>query len=127
MGNAQNPFQNDHKKVLCVCSAGLLRSPTAAVVLSQPPYNFNTRAVGCVTEYALIPIDEVLVEWADEIVCMEQSHVDRIQRDILHSGSKTFVVLGIPDRFPYRDPELVEAIKASYDAKRPDNRNSSEN
>lgn len=26
MGNAANPYQGNYKKVLCVCSAGLLRS-----------------------------------------------------------------------------------------------------
>ena len=46
IANSTNPFQKDYKRVLCVCSAGLLRSPTAAYVLSQAPYNYNTRAAG---------------------------------------------------------------------------------
>ena len=41
-----NPYQGDYHKVLCVCSAGCLRSPTAAVVLAQEPFNFNTRSAG---------------------------------------------------------------------------------
>ncbi len=32
-GNIDNPYQGSAKKVLCVCSAGMLRSPTAANVL----------------------------------------------------------------------------------------------
>ncbi len=72
--NSGNPYQGEFKRVLCVCSAGLLRSPTAAMVLSQDPFNFNTRAAGIVPNYALIPVDEVLLEWADEIVCMELEH-----------------------------------------------------
>ncbi len=71
MHNAGNLHQGQYKKVLCVCSAGLLRSPTTAVVLSKEPYNFNTRAAGCVPDYALIKVDAVLIHWADEIVCME--------------------------------------------------------
>ena len=53
--NATNPYQGSYKKVLCVCSAGMLRAPTAAVVLSRPPYDFNTRAVGTDLGTALIP------------------------------------------------------------------------
>ena len=41
LANTQNKYQGKYKKVLCVCSAGLLRSPTAALVLSQEPFNFN--------------------------------------------------------------------------------------
>lgn len=35
---ARNSYQGDYRKVLCVCAGGRLRSPTAAVVLSQAPY-----------------------------------------------------------------------------------------
>lgn len=34
----KHPSQGDFKKVLCVCSGGLLRSPTVAWVLSNPPF-----------------------------------------------------------------------------------------
>ncbi len=57
--NMRNPHQGSNKKVLCVCSAGLLRSPTLAWILSNEPFNFNTRAVGTSSEYALIVLDEV--------------------------------------------------------------------
>jgi len=72
LANAKNPFQSDRKKVLCVCSAGLLRSPTDAWILSNEPFGFNTRAAGASDEYALIKLDQVLVEWADEVVVMEE-------------------------------------------------------
>jgi len=32
-------------------------------VLSQEPYNYNTRAAGIVDDYALVPVDEVLLNW----------------------------------------------------------------
>ena len=57
LGNVNNGFQGKFRRALCVCSAGLLRSPTLAEILSQAPYNFNTRAVGITKEFALIPID----------------------------------------------------------------------
>ena len=57
--NLRNPFQGEAKKVLCVCSAGLLRSPTAAIIL-QRDYGFNTRSCGINPDYALIDFDEIL-------------------------------------------------------------------
>src|SRR5580658_1563149 len=69
--NVRNPMQGDAKRVLCLCSAGLLRSPTVAWVLSNAPYDYNTRAAGVDHEYALVGIDQFLICWADEIVCVE--------------------------------------------------------
>ena len=79
MGNSKNEFQGKYKKVLCVCSAGLLRSPTAAVVFSQEPFNFNTRAAGLSHDFALIVVDEILLYWADEIVCMTKDQESDIK------------------------------------------------
>jgi predicted protein tyrosine phosphatase len=115
--NAVNPYQGKYRRVLCVCSAGLLRSATAAWVLSQEPFNFNTRSVGVEETYALIPIDPVLLTWADEVVCMTHEHALRIEALMKeHSIEKQIVILGIPDDFGYRDPTLVRRIKESYDA-----------
>lgn len=115
LGNSQNPYQGATKKVLCVCSAGLLRSPTAAVVLSQEPFNFNTRAAGVSDEYALIPVDEVLVTWADEIVCMEDSHRDVLRKQYGEVIDFKVKVLHIPDAFQYRNKELMKMIKERYE------------
>lgn len=115
--NSSNPYQGNFKRVLCVCSAGLLRSPTTAWVLSQEPYNHNTRAAG-VHSYALVPVDPALLQWAQEIVCMEQEHADAVARMVEASEFSVKApvrVLGVPDRFPYRDPDLVALIKERYD------------
>lgn len=111
--NASNPNQGKFKKVLCVCSAGLLRSPTAALVLSQEPYNFNTRAVGLEESFALIPIDEVLIAWADEIVCMTKAQ--KTQLKVMAPTTK-IVCLNIQDSYKYRDPDLIRLIKENYGA-----------
>lgn len=112
MGNAKNSYQTDIKKVLCICSAGLLRSPTAALVLSQPPYNYNTRAAGISDEYALIPVDKVLLHWADEIVCVEQSITNQLLEKF--DVKKPITTLSIPDMYEYRHPLLMEIIKKQY-------------
>ena len=78
LGNVNNGFQGKFRRVLCVCSAGLLRSPTLAEILSQPPYNFNARAVGIAKEFALIPIDMAHVAWADDIVVFNVQQFDVI-------------------------------------------------
>ena len=105
--NCKNPHQGNFPKVLCVCSAGLLRSPTIAYVLSQEGY--NTRAAG-VHDYALVPVDEVLLEWADFIVCADVEHTSilRAQTD------KEIITLNIPDKYGFRDLELVQLIKEKW-------------
>lgn len=116
--NAKNPAQGEAKRVLCVCSAGLLRSPTAAVVLSQEPFNFNTRAAGLEDSYALIPVDAVLLAWADEVVCMTAQHAEMLQAKLIacHCVRKSVKVLNISDDYRYRDPELMRLIAERYAA-----------
>jgi predicted protein tyrosine phosphatase len=104
-----------YKRVLCLCSAGLLRSPTAAIVLAGEPFNFNTRAAGTGREYALIPVDDVLINWADQIVCMSKGHRTDLQEHFEDEvNGKDIVVLNIPDDYQYRDEKLVSLIKERY-------------
>lgn len=114
LGNCHNPHQGRFKRVLCVCSAGLLRSPTTAVVLSQEPYNYNTRAAGLIPEFALVPVDKVLLDWADEIVCMTKEQKEIL--DKLANPNCEVICLSIPDSFAYRDPQLIKLIKEKYDS-----------
>lgn len=101
-----------YRRVLCVCSMGLLRSPTAAYVLSQVPYEFNTRACG-VEPDALVPLTAALVEWAQEIVCMEESHADHVEQYCDGSIAPVYV-LGIPDDYEYRSPHLARLVRQRY-------------
>jgi predicted protein tyrosine phosphatase len=107
--NASNPNQGKFRRVLCVCSAGLLRSPTLAWVLSNDPYNCNTRAVGSRPEYALFPVDEVSLAWAPEIVFVNEANYDDVRRRF-DLRTKAVYVLNVPDNFQYRDPELVKIL-----------------
>ena len=105
--NCKNPHQGAYKKVLCVCSAGLLRSPTAAIVLANPPFNFNTRSVGIDNDHALIKVDEVLMVWADEIVVMTHDQGVKM-RSVTDKPVYSF---DIPDNYSYRDPALIKLIE----------------
>lgn len=107
--NADNPHQGSYKRVLCVCSAGLLRSPTAAEAI-RDRFGHNTRACGT-EDYALIPISAVLLHWADEIVCMDERQEARI-RDM--GSQRPIINLGIPDSYEFRNPELIELIEKRY-------------
>lgn len=115
IANVGNRFQGPFKRVLCLCSAGLLRSPTTAFILSNTPYNYNTRAAGVNEEYALIPVDEVMVEWADEIIVMEKSHKIQLMYRF-PDLKKPIHCLDIPDNFEYRNPKLMKMIKTKYNA-----------
>lgn len=109
IANVGNRFQGDRKKVLCVCSAGLLRSPTLAWILSNEPFGYNTRAVGTSSEYALIPLDDVHLHWADAVVFVDESNYRAAKyeyEDLLKNMECH--VLQIPDQYPFRDERLVE-------------------
>jgi predicted protein tyrosine phosphatase len=114
--NADNRFQNFDKypRLLTVCSAGLLRSPTAAFVLSQEPYSYNTRSCGLDFDFALIPIDAVLLEWAEIVVVMSLKQrvvVEELLEEWGISEDKKVLNFEIADSYDYRDPELIELIK----------------
>lgn len=117
LANCTNEYQGKYKRVLCVCSAGLLRSPTAALVLSQEPFNYNTRAAGLSGEYALILVDDVLLKWADEIVCMSKGQ--ELELEIM-MPRKPIICLDIPDNFEYRNPALKDLIHNKYVERVPD-------
>lgn len=114
LANCHNQYQGKFKRVLCVCSAGLLRSPTAAFVLSQEPFNFNTRAAGLTKEFALIPVDSVLLDWADEVVCMDAEQKEQLEKMLDEAADTPVINLDIEDSYRYRDPELMEKIKQAY-------------
>jgi len=119
LANVGNPFQGKAKKVLCVCSAGMLRSPTLANVLHRQ-FGFNTRAVGSCQEYALIPISQALIWWADEIVFVNQENFDDLgdleKLEIEDVGVKV-TVLDVHDDFDWNDPELQALLLDEYTEK----------
>lgn len=124
MGVIFNAYQGKHKKVLTVCSAGCLRSPTAAHILSSDPWNFNTRAAGISLEYAIVPVTEALIVWADMIICMDSDqvkHINEMQNILAKEASSMFeydykqvINLEIEDDFEYRSPLLVSIMTKKF-------------
>ena len=113
-GIYSNSYQGDYKRVLTVCSANMLRSPTIAHVLSAEPYNSNTRSAGT-QFYALIPVTEDLLMWANEVVCADTEHALYIRDKMIeYMLDKPIINLNIPDIYEYRNPELIELIKERY-------------
>ena len=112
MSVIKNPFQGDYKRVLCLCHSGILRSATAAWVLSNPPYDYNTRCAG-IGEHALIRLDDRLLHWAQEIVYMEPDML-MIINQFEQSKGKPMFCLDIPDDYAYRDDSLIALIKSRY-------------
>jgi predicted protein tyrosine phosphatase len=122
IANCSNSYQGKYHRALYLCSAGLLRSATAASIFSGKPYNFNTRNAGTTPEYALIDVSMPLLVWADGIYLMEDNNNRELQRFMHDEGcTPEFVaivnakahVLNIPDNFVYRDPKLVRLLKAA--------------
>ena len=115
--NVRNNAQGDTKKVLTVCSAGLLRSATLANFLVTE-YGYTVRNCGTVESYALVPISEALVAWADEIVFVNKENFEHVEDDLrgflTTEGMKKIKVLDIPDMYNFNDPKLVEICKEQY-------------
>ncbi len=115
MHNITNPYQGKNKKVLCLCSAGLLRSPTAAIVL-QREWGYNTRAAGLDVNHALIPVDYIMMMWADEIVVMEESQRVQVEEIGARNGVTLprITVLDVPDMYAYMHVDLQKLISVNY-------------
>ena len=114
-GVHSNSYQGNYKRVLTVCSANMLRSPTIAHVLSAEPYNFNTRSAGT-SDFALIPVTDDLLMWADEIVCADSEHTSIVNKMLQKLDiDKPLINLRIPDVYEYRNEGLIDLIKLRYD------------
>lgn len=108
LGQLNLAAQGDYKRVLFVCSGGMLRSATCAhwaTVFKE----WNTRSAGTM-DAALPPVHPNVVEWAEVIYCMEDTHAAQVKK-LFPWAAEKIKVLNIPDRFCYRDPELIKRIE----------------
>lgn len=109
-----NPYQGGDKRLLFVCSAGLLRSATGANLYAKEGY--NTRNCGT-HDYALIPLSNNLIFWADRIFFVNKENYQQalktfgnLPSTIGEMQSKS-QVLDIPDDYPYNHPTLIKLLK----------------
>jgi predicted protein tyrosine phosphatase len=112
-----NPYQSPRTKILFVCSAGLLRSPTGAAVGIQRGY--NTRSCGTL-QCALIPLSVNLIEWAEFIVFVNKENYTDAIRNFEAVGydediNKKKIILSIPDSYNAFDPTLVRLFNEFFD------------
>lgn len=99
------------KRLLFICSQNRLRSPTAEQVFSQWP---GVEAISAGLNHdAITPLSADLIEWADTILVMEQSHKNKLSKKFHgYLVGKRIVVLGIPDDYDYMQPELISLLEA---------------
>lgn len=111
-GAVNNPYQGDDKKVLFVCSMGILRSATGARIYG---HKYNTRSAGTYDE-ALIQINPQLLLWANEIVFVNKENfnqANKVYNEIM--DKKDVKVLDIPDVYPHMDPNIIKAYSEQYE------------
>ena len=94
---------------LFICSRNKWRSRTAEDLFKNVEH-ITVRSAG-ISSSARIKVNEKLVEWADIIFVMEQSHKQWLnQKYPALSRSKKLIVLDIPDEYQYMDSELVQML-----------------
>lgn len=118
-GAVHNPYQGGDKKVLFVCSMGILRSATGSRIYGA---RYNTRCAGTYEE-ALIQISVPLLTWANEVVFVHQENYDQAIKFLKNLGyvegveelSAKSRVLHIPDNFEHMHPEIIKAYNEQYE------------
>jgi predicted protein tyrosine phosphatase len=108
-GVFRNPYQGTDRKVVFVCSMGILRSATGARIYA---HKYNTRTCGSWAD-ALVPLTENLITWAEQIVFVTRDNYEQAlgrfedDEDTVGTIQEKAVVLDIPDRFDHMHPELI--------------------
>lgn len=96
--------------ILFVCSRNRLRSPTAEALFSARD-GVETLSAETAPD-AETPVSAELIDWADIIFVMEAVHRRRLKK---HFGEmlahKKIFVLGIPDKYKFMDPRLIELLR----------------
>lgn len=106
--------RDDSCNVLFICSMNQWRSPTAERLYRNRPL-VNVRSAGT-SRKARRPVTSADLKWADLVLVMEHKHKERLRSEF--PGEMQFKethVLGIPDDYPFMDPELVEVLTRLID------------
>jgi len=98
-------------RILFICGKNRLRSPTAEALFSGIE-GIEVSSAGTAAD-ADCCISADLLDWADIIVVMESRHARQLRKKFQHSlADKRLVILDIPDKYTYMQPELVDELKA---------------
>ena len=97
-------------KILFVCTGNIARSPTAEEVLRLMTNGTHQARSAGISASAVRPISEEDVCWADLVAVMEHEHRNFILQRWPEAEPK-LRVLGIPDRYPPRDPLLIHLLE----------------
>ena len=99
------------QRLLFICSANRLRSPTAEQVFSNYP-NVETRSAGLNND-AIDPLSPEHFEDIDTVFVMERAHLNKLSKKYKsHLKSARVICLNIPDDYEYMQPELITILKA---------------
>lgn len=72
--------------------------------------------MGC-EDYAMIPLDKVQIRWADDIICFDQEHMNKVSEmmeEMPYGDSPRLFRIDAEDEFEYRDPQLVNYFKIKF-------------
>jgi len=108
-----NISQGLQRKIVFVCSVGMLRSPTAAVIGSK--LGLNARSCGSST-LALIPLSANLIRWADWIVFMKYENYKQSKKTFQETEfqddlEEKSLAWDVPDIYNYMDDGLVYILE----------------
>ena len=93
-------------KLLVICTANRLRSPTLHAMLEQTP-GFEVRSAGTHPHVHGRPITRTDLQWADQLVIFEPFHrTELIRRFPTLVKRKTILNFDIPDEYEAFDPAL---------------------
>ncbi len=90
-------------KLLFVCTANQLRSPTAAAVFAD---EHETLSAG-LSPFSPFPVNQDAVDWADKVFCFEDKQFKKLKKKFGVRATN----LGVPDDYERHDPELVRLLK----------------
>lgn len=97
------------KNVLFLCSQNKLRSPTAETIYADSE-GFHVKSAGLNHDAAISATPE-LIEWADFIFVMENTHRNRLQKRYRRYLNKQKIIcLDIPDDYEYMDDGLIRLL-----------------
>ena len=101
-------------RILFVCSANKKRSRTGEDFMPEiyPGHEWDSAGTNrkmCQKEGSTV-LTEDLLRWADAVFVMEGRHLVEIKKHTGNTFASKVKVLGIPDRYEYGRPELIDVI-----------------